>query len=245
MDDPFNGLLGTAGGDSAQQGPSEITVLLGDDQMATRAGVRRALDAQGIRVVAEAGTADDCVEAAVRCRPDVCLLSIHMPGGGIVAAEGISSALPDTRIIMLTGSDREEDLFAALHAGADGYLLKTTSAARLPYAVRGVLAGEAALPRFLAARLIREYRNRGRRRSLPLSVSGRPVELTAREFEVLGRLRAGEPTSQIAAELHISEVTVRRHSSAIVHKVGAVSRRRALALLDAAERDELEARLTA
>jgi two-component system nitrate/nitrite response regulator NarL len=246
MDDPLDGILGaSAVTDRQAAGAGDVTVLLGDAQVATRAGVRRALESQGIRVVAEAGSAEGCVAAALRYRPEVCLLAIHMPGNGIVAAEEISSALPDTRIIMLTGSDRAEDLFAALHAGADGYLLKTTSAERLPYAIRGVLAGEAALPRALAARLIDEYRNRGRRRSLPLSVSGRPVELTAREFEVLGRMRNGESTTRIAADLHISEVTVRRHISAIVHKVGAANRRRALALLEAAERSQLEGGLSA
>ena len=245
MDDKLRGTLGPVTGDGRAAVSRDVTVVLGEDQVATRAGVRRALESAGIRVVAETSSAAECVAAALKFRPDVCLLAIHIAGSGIVAAEEISNALPDTRVIMLTGSDREEDLFAALHAGAEGYLLKTTAPARLPYAIRGVLAGEAALPRCLTARLIHEYRNRGRRRCLPLSVSGRPVELTAREFEVLGRMRQGETTGRIATDLRISEVTVRRHISAIVHKVGAGNRRRALALLAAAERTELETSLSA
>jgi DNA-binding NarL/FixJ family response regulator len=218
----------------------DVTIVLGDDQGATRAGVRRALESRGFRVLAEAATADEAVAAALSHEPAVCLLAVHVPGGGIAAAEQIKAALPDTKIVMLTGSDRDEDLFAALHAGADGYLLKTTSAERLPNAIRGVLAGEAAIPRRLTARLVDEYRNRGRHRTLPVSVSGHSVELTAREFEVLTRLRKGRATAEIAIELRISQVTVRRHISAVVHKLGARNRRTALGLIEDAELNELE-----
>ncbi len=132
-----------------------FTVLLADNQPATRAGVRRALEAEGLRVVAEAANAVEAVTAASEYRPDVCLLSVRMPGNGIVAAEQIGAALPATKIIMLTESERDEDLLGALRAGAVGYLLKTTSAQRLPYAIRGVMNGEAALPRGLMPRVLR------------------------------------------------------------------------------------------
>ncbi len=217
----------------------DVTVLLGDDQVAMRAGVRRALESNGLRVVAEAAEAHEAVAAALRHRPSVCVLAVRMPGSGISAAEQIRKALPATKIVMLTASDRDEDLFAALQAGADGYLLKqATSIQRLPCAIRGVLNGEAALPRMLAGRLIREYRDRGRSHRLPLSICGRPVELTAREFQVLRWWRSGRSTSQIAVELRISEVTVRRHISSIEHKIGARDRRNALELLDRAEHRE-------
>lgn len=214
----------------------ELTVVLADDEVATRVGVRRALEAAGLRVVAEASTAPEAVEAAVAHRSDVCLLAVGIPGNGILAAEQIRKALPDIKIVMLTSSDRDEDLFAALRAGADGYLLKSTSGARLPLAIRGVVAGEAALPRELTARLIQEFRDRGRQHGVAISVHGRDVELTPREYEVLEFLRQGHTTSQIAHRLHISDVTVRRHISATLQKLGARDRRNAVELLTRAER---------
>jgi DNA-binding NarL/FixJ family response regulator len=215
----------------------DITVVLGDDEVATRAGVRGALESRGMRVMAEAGTAEEAVAAAVRHRPSVCLLAVHLPGGGIAAAERLNEAVPDTKIVMLTGSDRDEDLFAALRAGVDGYLLKTMSASRLPDAVQGVVAGEAAIPRRLVPRLIQEYRRQGRRRVLHLSGSATPIELTAREFEVMVRLRERQTTAEIARDLRISEITVRRHISSIEHKLGATNRRAVVAMIEAAELD--------
>ena len=123
----------------------EVTVVLADDQVATRAGVRRALAPHGFRIVAEVENAADAVIAALEHRPDVCMLEVRLPGNGIEAARRISDELPEAKIVMLTASERHDDLVAALRAGADGYLLKTTSADRLPYAIRGVLRGEAAL----------------------------------------------------------------------------------------------------
>lgn len=215
--------------------PREITVVLGDDQEGTRFGVRRALEAAGVQVVAEAATMRQVLAAAIKHQPAVCLLAVHLPGNGIVAAEQIKAEVPAAKVVMLTGSDRDEDLFAALQAGADGYLLKTISADRLARTIRGVVAGEAAMSRVLVARLIEEYRNRGGRRVLRLSEAGPSVELTPREFDVIMRLRTGEGTAEIANELRISEVTVRRHIADIVHKLHVPNRRTALALIRQAE----------
>ena len=233
---------GRLSGDSATIARvADLTVLLADDQVATRIGVRRVLEAHGLRVVAEAANAAEAVEAALIHRPVVCLLAVRMPGNGIAAAEQITSALPDTKIVMLTASSRDEDLFGALRAGAVGYLLKSTSAERLPYAIRGVLQGEAALPRELTAHLLQEFRAGGRRRNLPLAATGSGVELTAREFEVLQLFRQRKRTAEIAAALHISEVTVRRHISAIVHKLEVPDRKSALELLEREENQQPEA----
>lgn len=191
-------------------------------------------------MVGEAGNADAAIAAALEHRPTVCLLAVNLPGSGITAAEKLSHALPDTKVVMLTGSARDEDLFAALRAGAAGYLLKSTSPERLPKALRGVVSGEAALPRPMTARLIEEFRNRGRRHTLALSVAGHPVELTGREFEVLAQMRKHETTAEIAADLRISEVTVRRHISAIVHKLDVPDRRSALELLEREENQRRE-----
>lgn len=219
-------------------GASELTMLLADDDVPTRRGVRMALESANLRVVAEVATAEAAVSEALRLRPDVCLLAIHLPGGGIEATKRIRDALPKVKIVMLTGSERDEDLFGSLRAGADGYLMATTSVDRLPYAIRGVVSGEAALPRQMTARLIREYRDRGRRPVPRLVVGGQTIELTVREFEVLERLRKHERTVEIASQLGISEITVRRHVSAALRKLGASSRRGAVDLLEQAEQSE-------
>lgn len=211
-----------------------LRVVLADDHAPTRAGVALALQDTGFHIVAEATNAADAVSAALRHSPDVCLLDIYMPGGGIEAAGEIRRALPDTAIVMLTASDSDEDLFAALRAGATGYLPKTTSADRLGQALRGVLAGEAALPRTLTARLIEEFRARpARARASRPSSTG--VEygfaLTDRELEVVELMLEDLNTIQISQRLSISAVTVRRHISAVVRKTGARSRRAAADVL--------------
>lgn len=166
---------------------------------------------------------------ALTVRPQLCLLDVHMPGGGNQAAAEIRAQLPDTQVVMLTVSEADEDLFGALSAGASGYLLKDIDPRRLSHALRGVLAGDAALPRHLTARLIDEFRGRQRRR---LSLLGRQVELTEREWQVLDLMREELSTRDIAERLRISPVTVRRHVQAILEKLSAPSRRAALALLE-------------
>ena len=128
--------------------------------------------------------------------------------------------MPQTKLVVTTVAARDEEMFAALRAGADGYLLMTMSPGRLGYALRGVARGEAALPRQMTAKLILEFRDRGTRRRLHVPATGAEIELTAREFEVLERLRRRQRTAEIAAELSISEVTVRRHVSSIMQKLG-------------------------
>jgi DNA-binding NarL/FixJ family response regulator len=223
----------TSGGQA--DGPGELTVLLGDDHVATRVGIKYAIESHGFRVVAEVSSAAEALEAAVRTHPDVCVLTTTLPGSGIEAARQIKQTLAETKIVMLTASGRSDELFGVLRAGADGYLLMTTSPERLPHAIRGVANGEAALPREFTARLIQEFRAHGHRRRLAISIDNKAVELTTREFEVLERLRKRERTAEIAASLGISEVTVRRHSSSILQKLGAPSRQAVLDMLDRAE----------
>jgi DNA-binding NarL/FixJ family response regulator len=217
----------------------ELKVLLADDHVPARAGIKGAIEPHGLRVVAEASNAADALRMAVAQRPDVCVLAVALPGGGIEAARQIKQSLAATKIVMMTGSASDEDLFGSLRAGADGYLLMSTSASRLPHAIRGVARGEAALPRALTARLITEFRERGTRRRLNLPSGEAEVELTAREFEVLERLRKGERTAEIAARLGISEVTVRRHIASVLRKLGMPNRRSAIEMLERAEREEL------
>jgi DNA-binding NarL/FixJ family response regulator len=205
-----------------------MRVMIADDHAATRAGARVSVEEGGFEVCGEAANAQDAIDLALQERPDACLLDVRMPGDGIRAATEISEALPDCAVVMLTVSRNDSDLFHSLRAGAAGYLLKDTDPSRLPDALRGVIAGEAAVPRTLVARLIHEFRDRGTRR-LPM-IGGRGVELTSREWQVLNLLGEGSSTAHIAARLFVSPVTVRRHISSIVGKLGAPDRASAVEL---------------
>jgi DNA-binding NarL/FixJ family response regulator len=203
--------------------------VIADDHVPTRAGVRLSLERGGFEIVAEAASAQAAIEAARRTRPDACLLDVHMPGSGTHAAEVISRELPETVVLMLTVSVNADDLFEALRSGAAGYLLKDMDPARLPDAVHGALRGEAAIPPRLVARLVDEFRARGRRRRLPIP-NRRDADLTNREWEVLELLREGRTTREIAERLAISDVTVRRHIGSMLGKLGVSSRTEALGL---------------
>lgn len=211
-----------------------ITVSIADDHVPTRAGVRAALERDGFCVVAESGNAAAAVADALAHRPDVCLLDVNMPGGGIGATAKIHDALPDTAILMLTVSEDDEDLFRSLRGGAAGYLLKDIDPDRLGAAIRGVLAGEAAIPRKLVARMVEELRHSTARR-FPI-LRGRGVDLTEREQQVLQMLRDSRSTKEISAALDVSPVTVRRHVSEILRKLGVPDRAAAVRLLEDAER---------
>lgn len=208
--------------------------MIADDHPPTRAGVRDALEQGGFEIVGEVGDARGAVDAAMRERPDVCVLDIHMPGSGIAACSRIVAALPDTSVVMLTVSRDDSDLFGALRAGASGYLLKDTDPDRLPLALKGVLRGEAALPRGLVARVISEFRERGRRRPVPLG-RDRAARLTDREWEVLELMREGLTTSEIADRLFVSQVTIRTHISSILKKLRVTDREAAVRLIEEAE----------
>jgi two-component system nitrate/nitrite response regulator NarL len=210
------------------------TVLLADDHDATKAGIRLALEGQPFAIVAEVSTADAAVSEAVAHHPDLCLLDLYMPGGGIEATRRIHFEVPESKIVVLTVSTSEDDVIAALMAGASGYLLKDISAERLPAALQGILKGEAAVPRALGRRLLEELRARSssgwegprfarRQRDRP--------ELTAREWEVLQLVAERLSTSAVGQRLGISEITVRRHISSIMHKLGVHSRASAVRLL--------------
>lgn len=219
--------------------PDELRVMVADDQVAVRAGIKRAIEPHGLHVVAEASEADDAVRLALEHQPDVCIVAVDLPGSGVEVTRLIKQSLPDTKIVMMTGTARDEDLLEALRAGADGYLLMSTPSSRLPHAIRGVTQGEAALPRAMTARLILEFRERGMRRRVLVHPDQAEVELTAREFEVFQRLRRHEGTAQIASRLGISQVTVRRHVASVVQKLGAPNRRRAMEMLDQPDQPEV------
>jgi DNA-binding NarL/FixJ family response regulator len=208
-----------------------IRVVIADDHPLVRDGVRESLIDRGMVVVAEAEDAPGAVAAVLAHGPDVCLLDIEMPGGGIEAAKAIAAQSPGTAVVMLTVSDDERDLLAAVRAGALGYLLKETDPDRLALALEGVLTGEAALPRRLTARVlefVRGGRDEPRRFWLR---APRGVRLTEREWEILELLETGLTTAAVAERLSVSPVTVRRHVSATVAKLGVADRDEALALV--------------
>jgi DNA-binding NarL/FixJ family response regulator len=199
------------------------TVVIADDHAVIRLGVRMALLRGGFEVVAEVADGQAAVKAAERERPDVCLLDICMPGGGGIAAAGrIRELSPSTSIVMLTVSDSTDDVLASLRAGAVGYLPKDTSPDRLPAALCGVLKGEAALPRALVGVVLHRFRDYTADVADPVRVG--EVELSARESEILRMLRSGMRTAEIGDVLSLSPITVRRHISAGMAKLGVTDR---------------------
>jgi DNA-binding NarL/FixJ family response regulator len=192
-----------------------IRVLVADDHPLTRLGIRCALG-DGFELCGEAGDADAAVAAALQSRPDICLLDVDMPGNGIRAAARIADLLPAVAVVIISAADDDDTVFAALRAGAVGYLPKETVFTRLPEALRGVLAGEAAVPRQVTARLLAELRHPGRVR-LPRGPRGRAA-LTSRETDVLELLLAGLGTAEIGERLFLAPPTVRTHVAALMRK---------------------------
>ena len=198
--------------------------LIADDHAPTREDIRLALEGDPrFTVVAEVPDAFGAIESAVRERPDLCLLDVHMPGDGVRATWEISARLPQARIVVLTVSLDDRHLFGALHAGASGYLLKDMDFARLPAALVDVMEGRGAVPRTLLPLLIDRFRDRGPRRRLAVSDSD-DMPLTSREWQILDLVRQDLPTSEIARRLVLSPVTVRTHINSIVKKLGASDR---------------------
>ncbi len=206
-----------------------VRVVMADDHAWLRGLIRAALEADGCEVLAEGATADEAVGLAVQHRPDVVLLDISMPGGGIRAAQEISRQLPETAVVMLTQSDNDDDLFDSLRAGAAGYLLKDTPPDQLGDALRGVLSGRAAMSPRLVTRVLDEFRAPARRRLGRKSPAA--AKLSAREWEVMELLGQGLTTDQVASRLFLSPTTVRVHVSAVLRKLRVKDRASAIQLL--------------
>ena len=215
-----------------RKGPmEEIAVVLAETDVATRLGMRMALESAEITVAAELETADAVVDAAAEA--DVCLISVDLPGGGIRAAAAVAAEHPGTAVIMLASTPDGDELVDAVRVGAVGYLVKDIAPTRLPKAIRAVLRGELAIPRLLVGVLADRLRERLGRRHLALR--NRPgVDLTTREWEVLDLMCDGLSTRETAARLVISEITVRRHITGVLKKLQVASRGDALKLLASA-----------
>ncbi|WP_406863413.1 response regulator transcription factor [Streptomyces sp. HUAS MG47] len=193
-----------------------IRVVLADDQELVRSGFAMILDAQpDIEVVAEAGDGAAAVAAVRRHAPEVALLDIRMPGtDGIEACRAITRDT-DCRAVMLTTFDADEYVYEALHAGASGFLLKDVRRDDLVHAVRVVAAGDSLLAPSVARRLVEQYTAGGPARPDP-----RLDALTARERETLLLLARGRSNAEIAAELVVSEHTVKTHVGNVLAKLG-------------------------
>lgn len=210
-----------------------VRVLVADDHAPTRADIRGTLNADPrFAVCAEASDAAAAVTNAMAKRPDLCLLDVHMPGGGPRAAWEITARLPATKVVMLTVSHDSDDLFSALRAGASGYLLKDTPNHRLAHALADALSGKAAIPRTLVSRIVAEFRDPSPRRR-GLIMDDAAAKLTSREWEVLELLRQGLSTAEIAERLFIGEPTVRSHISRVLRKLRVPDRESAVRLFAA------------
>lgn len=206
-----------------------VRTLIADDHGPTRADIREILESdERFCVCAEATDAAGAVDVALRERPNLCLLDVRMPGGGLAAAWEIGSRLPTSKLVMLTVSESDDDLFAALAAGVDGYLLKNIDRRRLPHAVWDIYCGTFTIPRQLMGRVAEAFRGSEPRRRSVGALSG-PEHLTSREWQVLELLARGLSPTEIASSLFISPTTVRVHTASIVKKLRARDRDDAIA----------------
>ena len=201
-----------------------IRVLIADDHERFRRGLRMVLEAEeGIDVIAEAADGAEAVTKVEELAPDVVLMDVRMPNqNGIDATRTIREVFPSTRIIMLTVSDEEDDLFDAVKAGANGYLLKEVSIEEVADAVRAVVQGQSLISPSMAAKLITEFGSLARRaQESEMAPSPR---LSDRELEVLKRVATGMSNEEIAAELGLSTPAVRNHVANILVKLQLRSR---------------------
>ena len=204
------------------------TCLIAHAADAYRQRIRQGLEQRGLTVVAEASTVDEALALAVREDPDLCLVSMQLPGGGLAAVARIVKAVPATAVVVLAVESGDGDVVAALERGALGYLPEDVGDDELAASLRAAAKGEPALSRALVPLLVDHVR-RGTRRRVVLP-SG-PVQLTAREWDVGELLRDGHPTREIAARLGLSPVTVRRHVALLMKKLGAADRSAAVETL--------------
>jgi two-component system, NarL family, response regulator LiaR len=190
----------------------DVQVMIADNA-ATRLGIKMAL-AEDVSVCAEADDAEQAIRAAKRVQPHVCLVGYAIAGRGPSAIRGICRAAPNAAVVVLADVGVVDDMLEAVRAGAVGYVPGPLDAGHLRRIIGAVVAGEAIIPRSMVLELLLEMRSGG----------GGGDVLTGRESQVLGMLRRGQSTAAIAKRLQITPVTVRRHVSEIVRKLGVEDR---------------------
>ena len=205
-----------------------VRVLLADDHQLVRTGFRVILEMEDdIEVVGEAADGAQAVDLALRLRPDVVLMDVEMPGMDGLEATRRIAAQGGPSVLILTTFDRDDYLFAALQAGASGFLLKNGTPEALTEAVRVIAAGEALLAPAVTRRVIAAFTGSPARSPEP---GVQLAELTPREHEVLVLLAGGATNAEIAAALHLGETTVKTHVSRVLMKLGARDRTQAVVL---------------
>jgi DNA-binding NarL/FixJ family response regulator len=208
-----------------------LRIVVADDQRAVREALATVLDAEpGLEVVGLAGDGDEAVELAHRFSPEVVLMDLRMPGvDGVAATRRLATELPDVKVVVLTTFADDASILAALEAGASGFLTKDAGREQITLAVRSAAAGQAVLDPIVQASLLRAA-------SLPAAdaspaspqPTSLPDDLTPREADVLRAIAAGHSNPEIAAELFISEVTVKSHINHLFAKIRARSRAEAV-----------------
>ena len=200
-----------------------ITVLIVDDHALVRQGVRAFLETQpGISVVGDVGSGAEALQAAKESAPDVALMDLIMPEmDGVEATRRLKQISPHTQVIVLTSYHQDEHIFPAIRAGAISYLLKDVDARELAEAIRRAAHGEATLHPQVAARVVQEIHGASQANTNPFT------DLSDRELEVLKLIAAGVSNTDIAAQLVISEKTVKSHVSNILSKLHVIDRTQA------------------
>lgn len=203
-----------------------LRLMLVDDHEVVRLGMRALLERHPtFSVVGEAASEDEAVELALELEPDIVLMDIRLAGGsGIEACEKIKTLLPDTKVLMLTSFAEDELLFAAIRAGASGYLLKQIAGGDVVRAIEAAARGESMLDPSLTQRVFFEVR-----RSIKKEEAVAFQDLTAQERQVLLLIAQGKTNREIATELFLSEGTVRNYVSSILSKLGVSNRAEAAA----------------
>ncbi len=198
-----------------------IRVAVVDDHPLLREGVASTLKSDsGLDVVAIGGSCADAIRIAGELLPDIMLLDVSMPGGGIEAARAIAGKFPSVKTIMLTVSEREDDVVAAMEAGAHGYVLKGVTGADLIGTVRAVNNGETYITPQFAARLLQQLQRKHTEK-----VAHRPEsDLTHREEQILNEVSAGLTNKEIARKLALSEKTVKHYMTGVLQKLQARNR---------------------
>ncbi|KRB48495.1 two-component system response regulator [Terrabacter sp. Soil810] len=207
--------------------PDVIRVLIVDDHALYRRGLQTVLSTEdGIEVVGEAADGVEAVDQAEEILPDVIVMDVGMPKrGGIDACRVIKQRVPSARILMLTSSDDEANLFEAVRAGANGYLLKDVPPEEVAAGIRGVFQGQSLLSPLMASKLLEEFKAISQKDVPPAPTPGLELpRLTQRELEILQRVAKGKLNREIGAELFISENTVRNHIRNILDKLQMHSR---------------------
>jgi len=210
-----------------------IHVMLVDDHVFWRRGVQQIVDAEeDMSVVAEASDGQEAISRALAANPDIILMDVNMPKvSGVEATRSISEALPEVRIVMLTVSDTDENLFESIKAGAVGFLTKDVSPDDVTAAIRETMEGKSSLSLFVAARMVKYIQRGGIEQTRKA-----PTNLTEREDEILRLIARGARDREIAEQLFISESTVKKHVQNVLRKLHARNRVEAVSYLDPGDR---------